>query len=113
MYGSVLSGGLSGHVHGTAAYDITSTGEPAGARPQIWKALQYESGKQMQHLKSFVLSEGGRYQGLQLYHHHLHPQKAKNSSYLLVIKSSLNYDLIIRIGCKLFDSWLSAYFINC
>ena len=30
MYGSVLSGGLSGHVHGTAAYDITTTGEPAG-----------------------------------------------------------------------------------
>jgi len=80
MYGSVLSGGLSGHVHGTAAYDITSTGEPAGARPQIWDALQYESGKQMQHLRSFVLSEGGRYQQLQPNHHHLHPQKAKNSS---------------------------------
>lgn len=80
MYGSVLSGGLSGHVHGTAAYDITSTGEPAGARPHIWEALQYESGKQMQHLKSFVLSEGARYQELEPYHHHLHPQKAKNSA---------------------------------
>jgi hypothetical protein len=80
MYGSVLSGGLSGHVHGTAAYDVTTTGEPAGARPQIWDALQYESGKQMQHLKSFVFSEGGRYQQLQPYQHHLHPQKAKNSS---------------------------------
>ena len=33
MYGSVLSGGLAGHVHGTAAYDVTTTGEPpAGAR---------------------------------------------------------------------------------
>ena len=30
MYGSVLSGALAGHVHGTAAYDVTSTGEPAG-----------------------------------------------------------------------------------
>jgi hypothetical protein len=80
MYGSVLSGGLSGHVHGTAAYDITSTGEPAGSRPHIWDALRYESGKQMQHLKSFVLSEGARYQELEPYHHHLHPQKAKNSA---------------------------------
>jgi hypothetical protein len=80
MYGSVLSGGLSGHVHGTAAYDITTTGEPAGARPHIWDAMQYKSGEQMQHLKSFVLSEGARYQYLEPYHHHLHPQKAKNSS---------------------------------
>ncbi len=80
MYGSVLSGGLSGHVHGTAAYDITSTGEPAGARPHIWDALKYESGKQMQHLKAFILSEGNRYQYLQPYHQHVHPQQAKGSS---------------------------------
>ena len=66
MYGSVLSGGLAGHVHGTAAYDVTSTGEPAGWRPHIWTALRYESGAQMQHLKTFVLSEGDRYQQLQL-----------------------------------------------
>ena len=80
MYGSVLSGGLSGHVHGTAAYDITSTGEPSGARPHIWDALQYESGKMMQHLQSFIFSEGRRYQDLQPYHQHLHPQQAKSSS---------------------------------
>jgi hypothetical protein len=64
MYGSVLSGALAGHVHGTAAYDVTSTGEPAGWRPHIWTALRYESGAQMQHLRSFVLSEGSRYQEL-------------------------------------------------
>jgi hypothetical protein len=64
MYGSVLSGALAGHVHGTAAYDVTSTGEPAGWRPHIWTALRYESGAQMQHLRSFVLSEGERYQSL-------------------------------------------------
>ena len=62
MYGSVLSGALAGHVHGTAAYDVTSTGEPAGWRPHIWTALRYESGAQMQHLRTFVLSEGDRYQ---------------------------------------------------
>ena len=66
MYGSVLSGGLAGHVYGTAAYDITSTGEPAGWRPHIWTALRYESGAQMHHLKTFVLSEGDRYQQLEL-----------------------------------------------
>jgi hypothetical protein len=66
MYGSVLSGGLAGHVHGTAAYDVTSTGEPAGWRPHIWTALKYTSGSQMQYLKKFVLSEGDRYQQLQL-----------------------------------------------
>lgn len=64
MYGSVLSGALAGHVHGTAAYDVTSTGEPAGWRPHIWTALKYTSGEQMQHLRDFVLSEGARYQQL-------------------------------------------------
>jgi hypothetical protein len=64
MYGSVLSGALAGHVHGTAAYDVTSTGEPAGWRPHIWTALRYESGAQMQYLRAFVLSEGDRYQSL-------------------------------------------------
>ncbi|MDQ8205264.1 DUF5060 domain-containing protein [Pelagicoccus sp. SDUM812003] len=66
MYGSFLSGGLAGHVHGTAAYDITTTGEPSGWRPHIWTALKYESGSQMQHLKRFALSEGARYQDLLL-----------------------------------------------
>jgi hypothetical protein len=76
MYGSVLSGGLSGHVHGTAAYDITTTGEPAGLRPHFWDALQYESGKYMQHLKMFVLSEGDKYRNLRPASLDIHPQKA-------------------------------------
>jgi hypothetical protein len=79
MYGSVLSGGLSGHVHGTSAYDITSTGEPAGMRPHIWDALKYESGHYMQHLRAFVLSEGAAYQQLQVGHKHIHPRKAPGS----------------------------------
>lgn len=66
MYGSVLSGALAGHVHGTAAYDMTSTGEPAGWRPHVWTALRYQSGAQMTHLREFVLSEAGRYQELEL-----------------------------------------------
>jgi len=74
MYGSVLSGALAGHVYGTAAYDVTSTGEPAGWRPQIWTALRYESGAQMQHLRTFVLSEGTRYQQLTLASQDLQPR---------------------------------------
>jgi hypothetical protein len=74
MYGSVLSGALAGHVHGTAAYDVTSTGEPAGWRPHIWTALRYESGAQMKHLRDFVLSEGARYQELELASKDLDPR---------------------------------------
>jgi hypothetical protein len=74
MYGSVLSGALAGHVYGTAAYDVTSTGEPAGWRPHIWTALRYNSGAQMQHLRTFVLSEGARYQDLELASQDLDPR---------------------------------------
>jgi hypothetical protein len=76
MYGSVLSGGLSGHVHGTAAYDITTTGEPAGARPHVWDAFKYESAKYMRHLESFILSEGGAFQDLELARNDIIPNKA-------------------------------------
>jgi len=79
MYGSVLSGGLSGHVHGTSSYDITTTGEPAGLRHHIWDALKFESGKYMRHLSSFIMSEGDKYQKLELSSQNIHPQKAPNS----------------------------------
>ncbi|MBN2008242.1 DUF4038 domain-containing protein [candidate division KSB1 bacterium] len=79
MYGSVLSGGLSGHVHGTSAYDITTTGEPDGMRNYIWDALKFRSANYMQHLAAFILSEGERYQNLQPGAHDIHPQKAPGS----------------------------------
>jgi hypothetical protein len=79
MYGSVLSGALVGHVHGTAAYDVTTTGEPAGFRPYIWEALRYSSGDQMRHLVKFVLSEGRRYQDLLLATDDIVPRKAPGS----------------------------------
>ena len=79
MYGSVLSGGLSGHVHGTAAYDITTTGEHSGVRPHFWEALKYESGTYMQHLGKFILSEGDKYQALKISYQDIHPQKAPGS----------------------------------
>ena len=80
MYGSVLSGALAGHVHGTGAYDVTTTSEPAGWRPYIWDALRYASGGQMQHLRRFVLSEAGRYQDLQLASDSLVPRRSPESS---------------------------------
>jgi hypothetical protein len=79
MYGSVLSGGLSGHVHGTSAYDMTTTGEPAGARPHFWEALKYESANYMQHMRDFILSEGGDYQRLQLVRQDVQPHKAADA----------------------------------
>ena len=72
----MLSGGLAGHVHGTGAYDLTSTGEPAGWRPYIWDALRFVSGGQMRHLATFVLSEQSRYQQLLLASEDLRPRKA-------------------------------------
>jgi len=76
MYGSVLSGGLSGHVHGTAAYDLTSTGEPAGARPHFWDALRYKSADFMRPLGEFFFSEGSRYQQLELARQEVVPNEA-------------------------------------
>lgn len=79
MYVSVLSGGLSGHVHGTAAYDITTTGEPEGFRPHIWVALKYKSGFYMRHLRDFILSEGSRYSDLIPCHSDISDRKAPGS----------------------------------
>jgi hypothetical protein len=79
MYGSVLSGALSGHVHGTAAYDITTTGEPAGSRPHFWDAMKYESANYMKHLSDFILSEGVDYQELELARQDMLPHKAPDA----------------------------------
>ncbi|MBN1218335.1 MAG: DUF4038 domain-containing protein [Anaerolineae bacterium] len=81
MYGSVLSGGLVGHVHGTSGYDGNTTGEPEAesGRPYIWEALQFTSGAQMQHLKTVILSEGARYQNLLLATVDVNPAKSPGS----------------------------------
>jgi hypothetical protein len=65
MYGCVLSGALTGHVYGHGAYDFTTSDEPAGSRPYIVDALQYQSAGQMQWMKKFITSEGKAYQDLQ------------------------------------------------
>ena len=62
MYGSVLSGGLAGHIYG--AEGIWGGDIEPEARRTMWEALTWRSGAQMAHLKAFVLSEGERYQHL-------------------------------------------------
>ncbi|MGF1637725.1 MAG: hypothetical protein ACFCUU_11680, partial [Cyclobacteriaceae bacterium] len=97
MYGNVLSGNLGGHMYGSGAYCGNSTGEQKGTkdghdRPFVWEHLLYPSGAQMQHLASFILSEGDAYQKCIPSHNQLKPNKAEGSpeggldgwSYLLI-----------------------------
>ncbi len=66
MYGSVLSGGLGGHIYGAGGWDGGMWGgniEDA-AQNHIWDVIKWESAAQMQHLRAFILSEGRRYQNL-------------------------------------------------
>jgi hypothetical protein len=81
MYGSVLSGGLAGHVYGTGAYDGNTVGEPKqkGDRPYIWEALNYASAAQMQFLGDFIMSEGDAYQNCQPDRQNLQPSASKNA----------------------------------
>jgi hypothetical protein len=63
MYGSFLSGGLAGHVYGAEGIwgaDIEPT-----APTHMWDAFQWRSGAEMQYLKTFAFSIGGRYQELE------------------------------------------------
>lgn len=66
MYGSVLSGGLAGHIYGAGNWDGGMWGGNVEAATQyhIWDALKWPSADQMRHLGVFILSEGRRYQDL-------------------------------------------------
>jgi hypothetical protein len=81
MYGSVLSGGLAGHLYGTGAYGGNTTGEPKneGDYPYIWEALVYDSGSQFPFLARFILSEGKAYQDCAPRRDLLKPHKAEGS----------------------------------
>ena len=62
MYGSFLSGGLAGHVYG--AEGIWGADIEPSAPTHMWDAFKWESGADMQHLKTFAFSIGKRYQEL-------------------------------------------------
>jgi hypothetical protein len=62
IYGSFLSGGFGGHIYG--AEGIWGADTETGSSPLMWEAFQWNSANQMQHLKTFALCEGRRYQEL-------------------------------------------------
>ena len=66
MYGSVLSGGLGGHIYGAGGWSggVWSGEVEAASKYPMWKVFQWPSGDQMRHLKTFILSEGQKYQHL-------------------------------------------------
>ena len=66
MYGSVLSGGLGGHIYGGGGWQGGLwSGEVEDASPTpIWEVIKWRSAEQMRHLRTFVLSEASRYQEL-------------------------------------------------
>jgi len=66
MYGSVLSGGLGGHIYGAGGWDggLWGGNVEEAAENHIWDAMKWPSGDQMRHLAAFVLSEGRAYQQL-------------------------------------------------
>ena len=66
MYGSVLSGGLGGHIYGAGGWQggLWSGEVEAASKFPIWKVIKWKSADQMRHLKSFILSEGAKYQQL-------------------------------------------------
>ena len=66
MYGSVLSGGLGGHIYGAGGWDggLWGGNVEEAAENHIWDAMKWPSGDQMRHLAAFILSEGRAYQQL-------------------------------------------------
>jgi hypothetical protein len=66
MYGSVLSGGLGGHIYGAGGWNggVWSGEVEEASKYPMWKVFQWPSADQMRHLKTFILSEGRRYQDL-------------------------------------------------
>jgi hypothetical protein len=63
MYGNFLSGGLAGHVYG--AEGIWGADIEPSAPTKMWDAFKWNSAAQMQHLRTFALSVGRRYQDLE------------------------------------------------
>jgi hypothetical protein len=62
IYGSMLSGGLAGHIYGGQGLWPGNVEEAAEER--WWEALQWPSGAQMPHAVRFLTSEGERYRDL-------------------------------------------------
>lgn len=82
MYGSVLSGGYGGHIYGAGDRAPKGGAMWAGEveevdKPHIWDAIKWPSAGQMRHLRTFVLSEGRKYQQLEPRVELISPNKSK------------------------------------
>ncbi len=77
MYGSVLSGGLGGHIYGAGGWKGGMwSGEVEEDSPYpIWEVVRWPSADQLRHLATFVLSEGRRYQDLIPSDESIHPNR--------------------------------------
>jgi len=66
MYGSVLSGGLGGHIYGAGGWQggLWSGEIEKASKFPIWEVIKWKSADQMRHIKRFILSEGAGYQQL-------------------------------------------------
>jgi hypothetical protein len=66
-YGSVLSGGLAGHIYGAGGWDggaLWRADVEEASRVHIWDAIIWPGAGQMPHIRAFLLSEGDRYRDL-------------------------------------------------
>jgi len=66
MYGSVLSGGLAGHIYGVGGWEggMWQGDVEEGAPTPMWDAVKWPSAAQLRHLRTFVLSQEEKYQAL-------------------------------------------------
>ncbi len=54
LYGSVLSGGLAGHICGDGSFAGNTTGEAPGDEPFTWEAMGYAFGEQAGHIRELL-----------------------------------------------------------
>ena len=84
MYGSVLSGGLGGHIYGAGKEGpegaIWNGNTEEASKFKIWDAIQWESGGELRHLRTFILSEGKDYRNLIPSPDLINPNKSGNDN---------------------------------
>jgi hypothetical protein len=111
MYGSVLSGGLGGHIYGAGKEGYEGGAMWGGnveeaAHFKIWDGIQWPSGNQLQHLRTFILSEGQKYLELVPMVELLEPNKSgrKNDwlewAYCLRTEDKKFFLLYFEKGCR-------------
>lgn len=80
-YGSFLSGALAGHIFGSGARWVNTTGEqPSFEFPAPWLTLTYSIYGQVKYLRQFILSEGPLYQDLVVANQDLTPDQSPGFS---------------------------------